>query len=540
MAISVNFLIFLVILVFSIFLRFYNLKNRGVLLWDEGVRLNNVLFLNDMINFLKRNFRKIINREVDLKEAVEKFRGTHVLGHTLSVFFNWLFGKIMKKFVIGALYSHAFFGILSIFGVFFLTKLVFGIKTALLATFIISISGYHLMYSRSIYPGTIFETFYIGATYFYILSLKSSEDLSMFYLTFCGILVGLTFLIYSRHFYIPLFFLFYELIVFLTEMSFVTVSRVVVLVTSMLLPQLLVESVYIILKEFGYPHPTYFRQLFYDSGNVSLPDLRFPFLRMHLENFYYLDGFIIIFTLLGSIFMVRSYYFTKQIIYLIFLTQFWVPFFIWSSRSHKIGREAIISVRLTGWANSPPRLMSSSLYSMAIISAIGLSVLPDKLLYFVIFLLIVSRIRVLKRIVKLRSGFKQAIEFILSQDKVGKHISFSPQISSFYVGKENVIYATSPLIDSIEDLYRSYKEGFRFLLYIKILHLNMLENKIPAPIDTVLNSLKPVYSVATGINNFKPLIRDDQNIRDVILVKENNIDIYDLKEFFRRNKFGYN
>jgi len=531
--------IFFIIIV-AIFLRFYHLNKRGVLFWDDGVRLNYVLFIDDLVNFLIKNFKKILNKEKKLEEEVKNFRGQHLCtANTLDVFIYWIVGKLIKNFEFSPLFVNALFGVLGIIGIFFTSNLMGGEKIGILSVFLLSISGYHLMYSRAFHGDIGCGTFYIWATFFYLLSTGKNIEVNLIYLAISGFLISFAFLYNSRQFYIPIFFIFYEFILFILQPSIFFISRILILSLTMMLPLVITQEIFVILKEIGYPYPTYFNQLLRFGGHFSKFDFKFPGLKMYIETFYNLEGIIIpIFFIVGNFFLIKNlscFWKDKIIIPVILFTQFWIPFLLWASRGYKIGFDRnILEGKFHPWNNSCPRHISTSIYSMVIVTSIGLTVLPNNFFYILLFfILIINLYNNLNNIISVKSGYKDAINFIKNKTGDGKHISFCYPISAFYVGNNNVIDIN--ILNNKDDFFKFYQEGqFRYLLYIKMIHLNSFKNI--ELLNEILNILKPSYKIFHGFAKFKPFIYDELNTLSFIMPHENFIEIYDLSQYYELQK----
>ncbi len=92
----------------------------------------------------------------------------------------------------GVRLSAAFWGIISIIGVFLLVKYLFDEKKALVAALILSISPWHVHYSRAAFEVTMLLAFLVFATLFFLKGLKNN-----FYLYLSVLLFALTPYIYS-------------------------------------------------------------------------------------------------------------------------------------------------------------------------------------------------------------------------------------------------------------------------------------------------------------------------------------------------------
>ena len=117
----------LAIILLASFFRFYKLKERGLLAWDDAVRVQELLFLEDLISFVFKNFRDILDRKSSLKENALHFRGRHLFdSNPLNIFSYWLASKFTRDIEDSGLLANAFLGVGSVLGTFFLADLLFG------------------------------------------------------------------------------------------------------------------------------------------------------------------------------------------------------------------------------------------------------------------------------------------------------------------------------------------------------------------------------------------------------------------------------
>jgi len=507
---------FMGILILAVFLRLYNLTKRGLLFWDDGERMCQVLFLGDLLRFIKDHHGGL--KEADLNANSRQFSGKPLLDcNPLNIFLYYLTSKIIRNTEYSGLITNFVFGVLGVIGVFFAGTVMFDYKVGLIACLVLSVSGYHLMYSRSVFSEITCGAFYIWATYFYYLSYSTGN---IFYLALSGLLVGCAFCSNSRQFYIPAFFIIYEIVRWSIQGPEFFFMRIVILGISMLSPLLLIESFFIVLRIFGYPYQTFFHQLYGLSRNYEPLDFRFPFLRMYVETFYCTEGLpILCLVVVGIIYLSFNWSFVSVILFF----QFLVPLIFWSVRSNAKGSEEY----------SRPRFMSSSLYAMAIIVAAGITILPEYLLYPLIFIVIISGIRNSLKILKVKSGYKKAIDFINSHGN-GKHFTFSRAISQFYVGNDKAEF--NSLYSSEEKFKEAYAvKDVRYLLYVKSIHVNTFKGRIGANrvLEEILRTLKPVYSVELGMGQFKPFYWDEHNNPNLTVFNSNLIEVFDLSQFFR-------
>lgn len=512
------FLALLAILLFATFLRFFKLKERGLLYWDDGVRLREVLFLDDLVAFISWNFKGLLSREKSLKEASENFRGQYLFDcNPLNIFLYWATSKCAASVEYSGLFANGFLGVVSILGVFFLGDLIGGIRLGLLSALALSLSGYHLNYSRSIHAEMSCGAFYVWATYFYLSSVMHG---SFTQLAIAGILVGCAFACNSRQFYIPIFFAGYEALFFFFFSTQPFLPRILVLGVSMFFPLLVIEELFLFLRVTGYPCPTYFMQLYERTGqNLSLA-FRFPSFKLYLKTFYDFEGFFFILLLVGgSLNLLKTFSFERAVLF----SQWMIPILFWSLRPTEA-----LSVRkgsMGGYACASPRLASSAIFSMSVMIAFCLNSYPSYLRYS---LVVFCAMALYKSGLQMRvlSGYKKAIEFIRSQGN-GMHISFCHPISDFYLDPENVIHFDSFAEEKELEEVVSEKSA-RFYLHVPVLYVNSPEAQQKPYLQKILSQLKPVYTVERGFRQFLPFYNDDSSQLDPKILNPDLLEVYDL------------
>jgi hypothetical protein len=506
---------FIGILLLASFLRLFNLTKRGLLFWDDGERMCQVLFLDSLIKFAGK-YRVSLGK-ANLNANGQQFSGKPLFdGNPLNIFLYYLTAKIINNIEYSGLVTNFIFGIFGVVGVFFAGAIMFNQEVGLIASLVLSVSGYHLMYSRSVFSEITCGAFYIWATYFYYLSYTTG---SFFYLALSGLLIGCAFCSNSRQFYLPAFFVIFEIAAWIVYKPELLFARIIVLGTSMISPLLFIEEIFLVLKSLGYPYYTFFQQLLSLSHKFEPLNFRFPFFKMYLATFYYTEGMpVLCLIIVGIIHLLFNWSFVSVVL----LVQFLVPLVFWSVRSDVISSEEY----------SRPRFISSSLYAMAIIVAVGITSFFGRLPYLILLIVLLSGIYNSWRILKAKSGYKKAISFILSKGD-GRHFTFSPAISRFYVGNDkvefNFLYSNE---EKFRELYA--KENIRYLLYVKSIHVNTFRCRlgISRILDEILGMLKPVYSIELGMGQFKPFYWDEHNTPDLKFFNSNLIEVFDLSQFF--------
>lgn len=85
-----------------------------------------------------------------------------------------------------------FWGLVSLIGIFLLTKKLFNLPTALAAMFLMAISPWHLQYSRASFEVTMLLSFLLFATYFTLVGFKKG-----YFLVIAAVLFSASFYVYS-------------------------------------------------------------------------------------------------------------------------------------------------------------------------------------------------------------------------------------------------------------------------------------------------------------------------------------------------------
>ena len=141
--------ILLLILASGAIFRFYGLKKRGVLYWDDGLRLCYLQYLEDLILFVRKNFSSMKEKKVFLKEAEPKFRGRYLDDtNPLHIPLYYLTYRLTGNIELSGPVTNAAFGLSGIVGVFLLGEAMFNPVVGLLSAFVLAFSAYHIVYCR--------------------------------------------------------------------------------------------------------------------------------------------------------------------------------------------------------------------------------------------------------------------------------------------------------------------------------------------------------------------------------------------------------
>lgn len=522
-------LLLLGIILLAIFLRFWRLKERGLLFWDDGVRMREVVFLDELVSFMRKNFKRLCSKEIsrqECKEQFEKLNGRFLFDiNPLNIFLYWLTSKVTRNIEYSGLVTNALLGLVSVIGTFFLGNLLFGFKVGLLASLALALSGYHLNYSRSVHAEASCGAFYVWATYFYFLSFRYSHPLVVL---IAGFFVGCAFACNSRQFYIPFFFVAYELTSWYFYPIGLTFTRLILLGISMFLPLMIIEELFVLLRAVGYPYPTYFMQLFERTGQRLSMNFKFPSFKIYLKTLYSLEGIVsILILILGTIYLIKDFSYGPAVI----LSQCFLPILFWSARPTQslLVRKGSIGT----YQVAVPRLISSYVYAGSIVVAFGLvwfgTIFPHALIV-ALSIFVLNGLWQCWKIIGVRSGYKKAIEFIQKQGNIS-YISFCHPISDFYAKMpgEVVHFDTVSSEGDLKELY--VKKNCRYLLYVKTLHKNVFKLELPY-IEKILRSSLPKYSVDLGYEDFYFIYSEDTCNDEQIMLTPCRVEVYDFSAIY--------
>lgn len=176
-----NLLILIFIIIFATFFRTVQLNNVPPSLFGDEVDVGYQAY-----SLLKTGQDLRDNSWPTLINSLSEYRAPLYIYSTIS------FVAILGLNEWGVRLPAVFWGVLGILGIYLLTKKIFNEKTALLASFFLSLSPWHIHYSRASFEVTMLLAFFIFATYFFIKGLEKKK-----LLFFSVLLFALTPYIYS-------------------------------------------------------------------------------------------------------------------------------------------------------------------------------------------------------------------------------------------------------------------------------------------------------------------------------------------------------
>lgn len=515
-----------VILALAAYLRFYRLKQRGIVYFDDGLRMSELQYFEDLFQFFKNNFSSIRAKKKLLKDAEPHFKGLFLNDtNPMHIPVYYCVYKMTGDLENSGLITNALFGLFGIVGVFATGTVMFNPMVGLYAALVLTFSMYHLVYCRAIHAEITGGAFFIWAIYFYCLSLHPH---GYFTLALSGLCVGFSFCCNTKKFYFPFYIFLYELIWWFSGTGAYQywLPRTIVLSSSMAAPLMFCESIFMVLKLAGYPHRTFFREMIDRTVQFVPPDFRMPFLSFYIKTIYHMEGLMIpmlIFS--GSIFLLVNFSYKAFIL----LLQIIVPVFFWITRPSKVEDRDQHNDGSGCYVTPSPRCLSDVIYASAIVAGILLSNLSLPFLLLAIAGIMMTGFYKASKLFKMNTGYRKVFNFLKSQGSL-KHISFNIFVSTFYAGKENtvaydhVIYKGEALLEWLE------KQPYRWILFVPCVYQTFKSAGIPMiqPIETIVNNYQPVLIEYQGLAHFKPLIYDQQFTFDYKVKLDDTIQLFDL------------
>jgi 4-amino-4-deoxy-L-arabinose transferase-like glycosyltransferase len=553
-------------------LRFHEIDERGPSFFDDGVYTLEgkwiCSFSKALMSGLKRKMEEVRSGQ-DLHSFEEEARRFEddlegeppVWGRPGFSLLTASCMGILGPQVFATNVVSAVLGTLSILGVFLLGRAMYNEKVGLLASLLMAISGYHLVYSvTGLSDGSAMFFTLFGFFFYYKSKIGEREGGGTLWTLLAGFCCGLAFTVHDRMLYVFLVLLLNEGIDYLwtREQFRRRVKKSAILGVAFFLPIGLFELPYylgmIVLRHFGkaLPFRTYFEELlthhifnFLDFFTISLLDVsKYPEFQeagSRLWNFvtypylfFQFDGILLCILFLAGIVaagLQRRYEDRLLLVWLI------VPFFLFSTGLSTNVRYALVfmpAVFLIA-ARSLLLLEDHGPWTNLLGRPIGRVVVVASLLMLVLSGLYASR-----EIREMRCAYDAPIAFLKEHGL--KHISLQYPVTKAYLGTENV--REPPM--TMEKLYEYYQEGYRYYLvdfrkfYLRPPYGNSPQGKIVEKIETatqpVFSCRHPCYTKPCylfEINVFFRLTR--KLVREAHEMGLDEILIYDLEDYFKEN-----
>ena len=159
-----SFFILLAILIFALLLRTYNLDKVPVSLFGDEVDVGYQAY-----SLLKTGQDLRGNQWPTLIQSLAEYRAP------LYIYSSMPFIATFGLNEWGVRLPAVFWGVLGIAGLYFLVRKILNEKIALFSAFFLTISPWHIHYSRASFEVTMLLAFFIFATYFFIRSIENKK-----------------------------------------------------------------------------------------------------------------------------------------------------------------------------------------------------------------------------------------------------------------------------------------------------------------------------------------------------------------------------
>lgn len=496
----------LLVVIFGGFLRFYNLEDRGILLTDAAYNFLEARSIDKGFNELSYKVSSINRDNIKSSNLLEspkvyKFskrddflQGQPTQAKALHIIFIWISALYFGFKPYASLFISALFGILSIPLIYLIGKEFYNQKVGIFSAVLLTVSGYHILYSRSGEPdiGSLF--FFMLAILFYYWS-RTRIDWPRVFLILTGLFAGFSYTYEERWVVIPIIFLAFEIQNIIVNKNFSKgFERVCLLLLSMACPLILIESIYYIIfliaRRLGYliPVETYFEQLLriFFFQNVGAPKsfdlygiIAYPYYLFRLEGI-----FVTLLIIIGLIAVLKR---KKRLNDYIILSQFLIIVLFYSLHVGDFPRLFTLAIP------SALILASQIFYDYDIIHKLQSKCNIKKVFIILIcIVLLLGTINSLK-VLRIKAGYNDAIEYIQSKDEIN-HLSTQNWISAIYVGVDNV--RNVPKYK--EDLYDYINIGYNYL----IVDYQLKENPDQASAIYVQEFCEPEEIILQEFSNF--------------------------------------
>jgi hypothetical protein len=545
----------LLILLLGAGLRFHRITELEPAIWDEACYLLEARFFSSFCEAAwdsgrllleeKTSGEDVWKRGEQLPAIREATRGTpprygRILHATFVAAVNLLAGEHPYNGNV----VNAVFGMLTILAVFFLARMMYDDRIALIAALILSVMGYHVHYSRSWLAEADTLFFLVLAFFFYYRSRFRIPDLSQTDMALCGLMLGIGFTIHNRCLVIFGLIFLLDLLLFRKHKDLarsVKRMRLFLLAVFFLLPAFLWEAFYhfifIVFRriEVPMPTPTFLEQVLYGFWHSLLwgyisenfrPSgfLTFPYLYQHTNGILAL---LLLGTGLYIAFRRRSH--ADRIL----AAWFFFPYVLYSLTNAGLTRFFVLIL-------PPAAIFSAAAFFPVPGSKGGVSLWIRRLQPAVLTLLVITGVAYSwTRVLPPASGYAEAMAFFKDRDSA-KQIATGMPLCQVYVGVDNVERPPQ----SLEALEALYREGFRYYVidYNRILYTEYQKDRLEV-MDHIAGKLDPVSSTR---NDFiaRPQNHFEGNLyfwKTLAMRKEgreqkmDQIRIFDLNDYFPRD-----
>jgi len=505
----------LVILVLAAVLRFWGLSSRGLFSHDEGYYFLGAKTIAAGVEYAKL---KVFNAEnlPSISDFLRQKGGDYPVGskygfYILSTLSMVFFG--LKDYAV--LYTSAFFGALSVWLVYLIVKGVFDRNTALLSAFLLAVSPYHIIYSRSAYANASAAFFILCGIYFYLKSVDSEKTVFM---VFSGLCLGYAVTCHPSQLWVAAIFL-------IDLLFFRKIKRLIVLASSFMVPVLIFQifSLFIIsaARAAAWKDPgqinvliqPYFSQFFIQAKSAGGARFNFSEALFYVRLLLKSEGALILLFYVLGLSGAALMFIKKQLSYKKALVTFLGLFLI---------------VLWTLYNNRSARTLLPVLPFILITVAAGLSKINRYLAIFIIASLLWINSGAIASCIKTRSAYPQAVAFI-KQSGSPRHFTDTTTLSASYMpdNYKSVYVPEQVSIDKAREMVK--RHGFRYL----ILSYSRYSVNNSELIDfTNKSKIKPVLKIKS--KPFFLLLSDDTDPDSFRLTQDiDSVDVYDTWELLK-------
>ncbi|MBI2635358.1 MAG: glycosyltransferase family 39 protein [Parcubacteria group bacterium] len=440
------------ILLMAGFFYFYNITQKGLFGYDEAFQM---LTGNSYAQIPKIGVNYLLGNGT-LEDLTAKYLPGNVFFQMSSrptfAFLNALGITIFGYHDYSIFIMDGILGLLSIVVLYFIAKKITkSYKFALFAVFLFGISGYQIYAARGAFSTILAGFFALCGSFFYIrniygksyeesLNLKSDLMLAGFFwgLMFASHYSSLFFLMSVGLFEIFMFYLSAPVSwkVFFKRLAFLAISFLSVI----FFIEILLQLISYLLTKAGYPHHRV-ASYFYELWRFFKGDLISDMYNVNPQDFWFygrminiLNGlpYLILFLISPIVFFWRKY---RQNLSLIFVFFAAMGMFLFASLNGFAVPRAM--VQINGFVSLAAALVFWEIFHLMKKNYRGFG-------YFLFIILLVVQMRINWEIVNLKSGYKEAAEF-LSKEGIPSEDIYTETwpIFSFYLNKKTQIYNRS-------------------------------------------------------------------------------------------------
>lgn len=424
-------LLFVITLLYSSIVRTWGLNDKGLFFYDEAYLALETRYMRDTAS-------AALSQQPNIKELLANTSGMQL--HYGRPGFN--FSSFLTSLLVGYhdhtnFYLSAFLGTAAVASVFLIGYKFYSFSAGLLSATFLAVNSYHIYYSRSGFAEAGGGFLFLLSVFFYLLFLKK---LQIRFLFLTGVSLGITYTFgYKYLLILPIFLLDQLLKYFVSRKKLSAVIRYcLILIVSFCAVLILTELAFRLVQVFysATSTATYFDQLrnrYSFAGYFSFKDWY-----AYFYYFYKSESLGFFLLLLGSIVFwlftaIKEKIFASKLIFLVAFTHL---FFYTVYSANTGGSHGGTFVRFT-------RSLAVSLPVMALATGIFVDRLITRLKWnqpwaVMIFLVVIFLTQFPKNqeIVNLRSGYKEATEYLQSKRERQVFAFLNTPIWRFYLGKE--------------------------------------------------------------------------------------------------------